>query len=750
MENVPVRHYLNPAFQPLTDFYFGLPLLGFSQFGVGNNSLTIKDVVYNDQNGKPIWFLNPNGDKAKFYNTLRNNTLFQTDNQFNLLNFGFRSGTSYWSFSLTEKINGQFNIPKDLLKIALYGTPELENNVYNFRSLGMNMSAYTEAAFGYSKKVNDKWTVGGKFKFLYGTGNISTANQNLDLTAGVEQWKLKGQGSLNIALPGQVQIGDSLESINYMSPVSNSNWYKPYGLGVGIDLGFTFIPINNLTLSAALTDLGMIRWNRNVQNITYNVDYTFTGLGTIDPNTNSIDLNKSADSILTALKRSTTTKHTSTAYTTYTNPKLNIGAEYGFYGNKLSVGLLSRTLKQNHTYYEELTASVNGRPTDWFNMSLAYSILNGKMSNIGAGLGLKTGFVHWFLSADYIPFQFVLLDGNNYINRLPYNSKGFNLAVGVNFVFNNRKDADKDGVIDSKDKCPETPFGLKVDKYGCPIDSDGDNVPDSLDRCPATPPEAYKMVDKKGCPTDKDSDGVADYLDKCPDTPIAAKGFVDKDGCLLDTDSDRVSDYRDKCPNTPLNIAVDSVGCPFDTDGDGVADYLDKSPNTPTEARGKVDKEGRPLDTDGDGIPDYRDNNPNVPDSSINKADIKIKKEVYNLLKKAFQGIRFEIGRDLIKTKSYIILNQIAGVLIANSTYKTEINGYSDNTGSYKINKTLSTKRAKSVRKYLIRKGVTPTHLTIKGYSYNQPAASNKTAAGRTINRRVEFIINYEDISFGN
>ncbi|RJR23432.1 MAG: cell envelope biogenesis protein OmpA, partial [Desulfobacteraceae bacterium] len=68
------------------------------------------------------------------------------------------------------------------------------------------------------------------------------------------------------------------------------------------------------------------------------------------------------------------------------------------------------------------------------------------------------------------------------------------------------KDSDGDGVPDDRDKCPNTPKGVKVDADGCPIkvapapgvvDSDGDGVPDNLDQCPGTP--AGAKVDERGC-----------------------------------------------------------------------------------------------------------------------------------------------------------------------------------------------------------------------------------------------------------
>ena len=62
-----------------------------------------------------------------------------------------------------------------------------------------------------------------------------------------------------------------------------------------------------------------------------------------------------------------------------------------------------------------------------------------------------------------------------------------------------------------------------------PVDSDGDGVPDDRDRCPGTP--AGVDVDRFGCPVDSDGDGVADYLDECPGTPEGVK--VDEVGCPI-------------------------------------------------------------------------------------------------------------------------------------------------------------------------------------------------------------------------
>jgi OOP family OmpA-OmpF porin len=96
-------------------------------------------------------------------------------------------------------------------------------------------------------------------------------------------------------------------------------------------------------------------------------------------------------------------------------------------------------------------------------------------------------------------------------------------------------DSDGDGVPDDKDKCPNTPKGVKVDANGCPADSDGDGVPDYLDACPNNSAEEIsKGVDAKGCPLDSDGDGVPDYRDRCPNTPARLINKVDANGCAPD------------------------------------------------------------------------------------------------------------------------------------------------------------------------------------------------------------------------
>ncbi len=118
-------------------------------------------------------------------------------------------------------------------------------------------------------------------------------------------------------------------------------------------------------------------------------------------------------------------------------------------------------------------------------------------------------------------------------------------------------DTDGDGVIDSADRCPSTPAGVKVNAQGCELDSDGDGMVDSKDRCPSTPVGA--KVNTEGCELDGDGDGVVDSKDRCPNSPVGAK--VNADGCELDGDGDGVVDSKDSCLDSKAGAKVDDKGC---------------------------------------------------------------------------------------------------------------------------------------------------------------------------------------------
>ncbi len=86
-------------------------------------------------------------------------------------------------------------------------------------------------------------------------------------------------------------------------------------------------------------------------------------------------------------------------------------------------------------------------------------------------------------------------------------------------------------------------------------------------------------------------------------------------------------------------------------------------------------------------------------------------------------------------------LDNLGKFLNSYSQINLTINGYTSNTGTYTHNLNLSKRRAESVKQYLITHfNLDPHRLSTKGWSWNNPVASNKTAQGQAQNRRVEAV----------
>ncbi len=165
------------------------------------------------------------------------------------------------------------------------------------------------------------------------------------------------------------------------------------------------------------------------------------------------------------------------------------------------------------------------------------------------------------------------------------------------------------------------------------------------------------------------------------------------DKMKLDSDKDGVSDYFDKCPGTPAGVKVDGAGCPL------------------------------PKDT-----------------TVVKEQKFYVTEEDRRIVNEAIRNLEFDFGKATIRTKSYATLNRVAEILVKKG-FSLKLAGHTDNVGSAEANLKLSKDRAESVKSYLISQGANPSRIEAVGYGKTQPIASNKTAAGRQKNRRVEFTL---------
>jgi outer membrane protein OmpA-like peptidoglycan-associated protein len=308
---------------------------------------------------------------------------------------------------------------------------------------------------------------------------------------------------------------------------------------------------------------------------------------------------------------------------------------------------------------------------------------------------------------------------------------------------------------------PEARAVFSIAWSDAPHDADKDGIPDDADKCPNDPEDKDGFEDTDGCPDpDNDKDGIPDVKDRCPNDPEDKDGFQDSDGCPdPDNDKDKIPDVKDKCPDKPetYNGYQDDDGCPdevpppSDRDKDGILDDDDECPDEPEDKDGFEDEDGCPdPDNDKDGIPDAKDKCPNEPET-INgfqdddgcpdkgpEAAVKIGKEELETLRPIF----FDTDRARVRHAFYNILGQIALTLKAHPEIgRCAVEGHTDDTGPEEWNQKLSQLRAQSVVEFLVNKGVDRQRLVAIGHGEKVPWASNETPWGRAKNRRVIFHI---------
>ena len=102
------------------------------------------------------------------------------------------------------------------------------------------------------------------------------------------------------------------------------------------------------------------------------------------------------------------------------------------------------------------------------------------------------------------------------------------------------------------------------------------------------------------------------------------------------------------------------------------------------------------------------------------------------------RGVNFDFDKAEIRPDAAVILDEVISILSGKSDVQVRVEGHTDATGPEAYNQGLSERRADSVRKFLMEKGIEEARLTSVGFGESNPIATNDTREGRALNRRVE------------
>jgi len=173
----------------------------------------------------------------------------------------------------------------------------------------------------------------------------------------------------------------------------------------------------------------------------------------------------------------------------------------------------------------------------------------------------------------------------------------------------------------------------------------------------------------------------------------------------------------------------------------GVASAWDGPVSYPTRSdEGDATPPPTKRDSDKDGVVDENDNCRNTPWGA--KVDAEGCTVLFEENRKTLvlRGVSFEFDSAALTSDSAEILDQVAASLEEWTEVRVEIAGHTDATGDEAFNRQLSQNRAKSIRAYLMQRGIDGSRMTARGYGESRPVGDNATSAGRRQNRRVELV----------
>ncbi len=104
----------------------------------------------------------------------------------------------------------------------------------------------------------------------------------------------------------------------------------------------------------------------------------------------------------------------------------------------------------------------------------------------------------------------------------------------------------------------------------------------------------------------------------------------------------------------------------------------------------------------------------------------------------SLKNILFDQGQSVLKAPSKPELDKLVALLNSNANAEIELSGHTSSEGEAAYNRSLSYRRVKACKEYIVAKGIDASRINITGYGPDRPVASNSNEAGRILNRRVE------------
>ena len=425
-KHIPQKNMMNPAYFCNSGFYLSLPNLNLNL----ESPLSFNDIfIVKPVDGQNITYINNEAILA----SLDAKNELGLDLNVGLLGFGFKTKHGFFSFSSQIRTNAQVGLPKDVLHFLVEGNIDENGQGRDLTLIDQDLlsfQTYAECGIGYGLNVNERLTVGARFKLLLGLANINTTNTHIDLSTDPNLNTLAVNMDYSVRMSAPIRlsvVGDTALDIAFVKEI-------PLNWGFATDLGAQYKITDKLTIAASILDLGRIHWTYRPTELhqkegTGNI--TFGGLEWEsmfkDGVYNDEFFNLLADSIVSEL----TQFELDTLASDYWDAvpwRMNLSATYDF-NRVLSASLMYRGERNRFNYYQSLTAGFNINLWDWMEI-MACNTVNNFNDWVNPGVGVSLSLfksLQFYALFDHVSDMY-LVDG-----------KSFHFFFGINLMFGHER-----------------------------------------------------------------------------------------------------------------------------------------------------------------------------------------------------------------------------------------------------------------------------------------------------------------------
>lgn len=431
------RHEMNPAFAPRANYF---QLFGIGNIGAGAMSNLDVPTLFYPKNGELLTFLHRDVSVKEFDRALPQHPHLDVDLNTTLFGFGFYTKRlSYWTFDLDLRALVDVDMPRDLFMFMKKGAGT-SGESYNIGNVNAYAMAGLQASLGYSRDIIRGLRAGIKARFIAPFAYAGLNLENVRLDTAADKWTLLTEGYAHAAVQGMdmsIPQGETMPSMDFDISRMLSNGALA-GMGVSFDLGVEYTLklgtiFDGLSVSAAVTDLGVIKYNQNAVS-SFETHGSVPWRGFQNMSLDNAEFEASINSFIESAKEGLLNFEEmdhSSGFSRSTMPRFYVGAEMPFLKNTMSVGLLYSS-RVSHSYARhELTLSYNLNPCKWFALGVNYSFLNTAHT-----MGFIMEFTPkvgpaFYIGADYLPVTWTkapILMGDEGFNIVP-----LSLRTNINF-----------------------------------------------------------------------------------------------------------------------------------------------------------------------------------------------------------------------------------------------------------------------------------------------------------------------------